>query len=367
MGLQFSSVAYNVFALSVLSFVAQLETPPGHTLDVEKTILTKAAPGPHRWCSADDLWHLQDSFGLAFRFRNLSLMATSAQIRVTMWEASASGGLNVDKHAARLDQALIDTDLLGRRVRLASWFNGAHIFVLRRSLAFLRALQWNEQRLLRELTNDAPRPWTPQIVQRAKNDTQRLVYKLLSAPKAGWPQERLRHKIQRWQLPGTARAVTDRVLKRLRALQALVPPRVHAALFSTLWNRWVTARRFQRRSSAECRCLLGCPPAAEDSIEHYLRCPVVLDFGRRRLAMYMNSQESFALLLLATGPPGTIPLDSWLKRCALLIYAIYRTTNAARHSRPFGVEEARRALAEALYEGARGHRNATAVADGCFS
>jgi hypothetical protein len=29
---------------------------------------------------------------------------------------------------------------LGRRVRLASWFNGAHVFVLRRSLAPLRAL-----------------------------------------------------------------------------------------------------------------------------------------------------------------------------------------------------------------------------------
>ena len=192
------------------------------------------------------------------------------------------------------------------------------------------------------------------------------MYELLAAPKAGWPQERLRHKLQRWRLPGTPRAVTDRVLKRLRALEALVPPRVHAAVLSTLWNRWVTARRYQRRSSVECRCLLGCPPQAEDSIEHYLRCPAVLDVGRRRLAMNMNSQESLPYLLLATGPPALFSLDSWLTRCALLVYAVYRTTNAARHSCPFVGEEARRALVEALYEGARGHGKATVVADGCF-
>ena len=50
-------------------------------------------------------------------------------------------------------------------------------------------------------------------------------------------------------------------------------------------------------------------------------------------------------------------------RFALLVYAVYRTTNAARHSCPFVGEEARRALVEALYEGARGHGKATVVAD----
>ena len=120
MGLQFSAVAYNVFVLSVLSCVAKLESPPAGALDVEKTVLTKAAPGPHRWCTATDLWHLQDAFGLTFKFRGLSVMATSAQVRVAIWEALASGGLKVQHLATTLDQALVNTDLLGRRVRLAS-------------------------------------------------------------------------------------------------------------------------------------------------------------------------------------------------------------------------------------------------------
>ena len=51
-------------------------------------------------------------------------------------------------------------------------------------------------------------------------------------------------------------------------LQALIPPRVSSFVFSLLWNRWTTARRFQNRQSISNRCILLCcevprTPAAE--------------------------------------------------------------------------------------------------------
>ena len=202
--------------------------------------------------------------------------------------------------------------------------------------------------------NGAPRPWTKAVALKAKAGTQRLVYaKMLPCP-AGWGTERLRHKLERWHLPGLPGPVAEKVLR-------LVPPRVHTAVFSTLWNRWCTGRRFQLRGS--CSCLLGCRSQAEDSIEHYLRCPIVLDVARARLGLHMTSTDSWAKLLLAT-PAGAGTSDvTWLTRCALLLYTVYRATNAARHSNTFAPEEARRALIQAIYEGARGHRNASVCAD----
>lgn len=64
-------------------------------------------------------------------------------------------------------------------------------------------------------------------------------------------------------------------------------PRLIGAMHSTLWSRWTTERRNQRRHANTCRCRLGCPrgPGAQDSIEHYACCPVVRDFGRRKLKL----------------------------------------------------------------------------------
>lgn len=73
----------------------------------------------------------------------------------------------------------------------------------------------------------------------------------------------------------------QRALRNIRALERLSTPRVRAAVFSTIWNRWVTARRFQKRDSAATRCVLHCGPGAEDSIEHYAYCPFTKQLAGR--------------------------------------------------------------------------------------
>ena len=101
----------------------------------------------------------------------------------------------------------------------------------------------------------------------------------------------------------------------------------------------------------------------QDSIEHYLRCPIVLDTARRRLNLHYSGPQSWLCCLLAS--EGT-ERESVLARIAILVYATYRTTNAARHSSPLAVEESRHALSQSIYEGARGHSRATRFVDSAF-
>ena len=192
-------------------------------------------------------------------------------------------------------------------------------------------------------------PWTRAVHEAAKSSTQRFLYARLTRPSSLWAEERIRYKLQRWRLPGIPRLVACRVLRRLRALARLVPPRVHVAVFGTIWNRWCTARRFQIVSQARHSCLLGCA-SGEDSIEHYLRCPLVLEVARCRLNLHCSGSESWLLCLLASEDLA-IQRDSVLARIALLVYAAYRTTNAVRHCGTLSREEAKRAMYQAIYEG----------------
>jgi hypothetical protein len=54
-GLQYSVIAYNAFAISTLSYVAQLEAPPSWAYQHEVDMLRESASGPKDWASASDL------------------------------------------------------------------------------------------------------------------------------------------------------------------------------------------------------------------------------------------------------------------------------------------------------------------------
>ena len=92
---------------------------------------------------------------------------------------------------------------------------------------------------------------------------------------------------------------------------------------------------------------LRLPTASRGFYEHYLRCSIVLNMVVRRLGMHMSSKDSFVVLLLAARPPVGITLEVWLTRCALLVYAVYRITSAARRTATLTPEESR-ALNEAV-------------------
>ena len=165
----------------------------------------------------------------------------------------------------------------------------------------------------------------------------------------------MRQRIVRWNLCGPELRMGRRAVNRLAQLRRLVPPRVSAAVLSTLWNRWCTARRFQRQGV----CVLGCK-CAEDSIEHYASCPMIRCFGWTFLRLHWLPQEGLLHLLVLH---GALSDDSSLCRAAILTYAAWRTTETLRRAAVPQHNDARRMLEQYAREAVRGHPSAAAMLD----
>ena len=139
-----------------------------------------------------------------------------------------------------------------------------------------------------------------------------------------------------------------------------VPPRVIAAVFSTIWNRWTTHRRFQRRNLTSSQCLLGCGGQAEDSIEHYVNCTIVRAVAARFLNL--KSHQVNLHTFVFCNPAVTTPQD--MTAAALLIYASYTAFNYQRCHVALRESDVYDAMVQWVREGARGHSNATKVLQG---
>ena len=173
-------------------------------------------------------------------------------------------------------------------------------------------------------------------------------------------EDHLRSRLSRWHLQGVPRIQASRALRGFADLRELVPPRVVAAVFSTIWNRWPTARRSQRRAARECRCQLGCPGRAEDSIEHYSHCAVLHGFASRRLNFHVTG-GFLPVWCLVHGSDPTMRT-----KAALMAYVGYRATNTARHMGGTTPNHATEMLGQLLYDAVRDHREAAAVVNNSF-
>ena len=157
-------------------------------------------------------------------------------------------------------------------------------------------------------------------------------------------EDRIRHKRGRW-----------------------ITPRVSAAVLSTIYNRWTTARRFQQRTQACNQCVLGCPIGAEDSIEHYCRCHVVRSFGLMFLNFSFSHDDALEEFVLAgVGTRWTENKDD-LAKLAILVYAVYRTTNTARTQGRVSPTFAKQMLGQFAKEAVRGHPRSSKVWDGAWT
>ena len=144
-------------------------------------------------------------------------------------------------------------------------------------------------------------------------------------------------------------------LHNLMQLRALVTPRVQSACFSTAWNRWTTAARFQQRET----CLLCRRIGSEDRIEHYSRCERVQDFGRRFLRL--AGPHSYGIHTFTLTNPKIITTEQ-LTTSAILIYAVYNLTNRLRHDiRDLPEEEIYNALSQLAREAVHGHKRSSST------
>ena len=80
--MQYAALAYNVFAISTLLYVGQLEIVPRFVLDMERKLVLAMFPGPGAWITPEDAWFLRENFGLAKSAQSLASSARAAKLRV---------------------------------------------------------------------------------------------------------------------------------------------------------------------------------------------------------------------------------------------------------------------------------------------
>ena len=398
--MHFHTIAYNTFAVSTLGYIGQLEAIPEETLALEEAALRRTHKGPGEWATPDDLWRLKEHFGQSSSCHSIRLLAQASQLRVRVRDPACTSAC-YKRDVRDLREALDRPRHLHNRFRWTDWYSRAFALTLEDNL------QWFTRHIctLDDIKNDPAEPddedghddkdvaaesgnhgsdadqETPTHPRgRTKTpcpgkDFQRRAYLRLLAHDAPHPTFRVRHKLSRWGLqdasvhpppPGTScRRNTPgwqarRALANLQLLPSLVPPRVCGAVFSTLWNRWCTHRRYQQRHAPHNRCVLGCGGAAEDSIEHYCRCPVTKHALERRLNLRQSEYANLHSFLLCNGNIRTL---EELTSIALLIYAVYNATNHYRRN-AFGQDtDVHDAIAQWIREGAKRHGRATRTLD----
>ena len=344
--------------------------PPDWVTSEVKDSLRIVASGPGNWCSHEDLYQLQAAFGLRCSFRSLDLCSKAAQVRVLCTDRIGLSLQSSIEDLQSVRSAILSSDFMQNTCRCHAWHSKAFIVQLFTSLDELEttvggigAIKATHAVGCKEQTNQQEQ-WRKQC--------QAAAYKAFLARDVQVPEHRLREKLGRWELsnrakhvnvPGTMRQNNPGWHARrcgwlLRRLAYVTPPRVQAAVFSTIWNRWTTERRFQRSGP----CLL-CGACGGDSIEHYCRCCVTQSACRGILNCSPDIFATLHTFVLAT---PLLVNRSCLVVAGLLVYATYTTVNAIRHGskKPVGVNTAIQAVSQAVREGAKGHCLATTVLRG---
>lgn len=324
LGLWYTICFYRMFAVSVLSFVAQCAPPPEDLLDLEEAVLRQLVRGPGKtWVSKKILWNMDTLFHLPMSFPSFELLALAAKFRVVICEVPDHTELNaLLLHYA--EQSHADVPLIWHR-----WYHDPIPGVLTRAMHHMSAMGLNIEslkNLVLDKSHNGDRP----------KHAQRLCSKALRELPCNkvYLEVEVRPKLTRWfaqnRISGPEGILARRFSANLSKLNGQVPPSVLASMFRTMWNGWCTARRFQQRSQNGCRLSASC--SGEDSIEHYSCCAVTWTFAARRLRLTRMVPELQAFLLLDSARHSVARLT----RMSLLVYAVYNVVNRMRASNQRG-------------------------------
>ncbi len=176
------------------------------------------------------------------------------------------------------------------------------------------------------------------------------------------PTERMRHKLDRFNLSGLPGLTASRCVRALYILKSLVAPRVSAAVLRTMWNGWTTSHRFQGSGS----CVLRCSPWAKDKLEHYAVCPCLVKCAKKSLNLHPIGGGIQMGQFIALGlNEGTVSDETLVKR-ALGVYAAYRTVNHFSHESGCNASEVTDFFKQFIREAVRGHASSSSVLDNCY-
>lgn len=224
---------------------------------------------------------------------------------------------------------------------MENWYDGHIATVLEQNSDTLRTKYDITVEKVRRNIAGMARPWDAKTVEKQGKLFQKHVTKIITVADRPEPVQRIRENISRWcegqpeykgergwgiSTPlGTAAHTCHR---NLNELKSFLPPRVCASVFRTIANGWCTHRRFQQRFCSTNKCMFGCPGQAEDSIEHYCRCPVTLEVLRTQLNASVSPQRALSFWLMDCSRSEDMAICS-----ALSCYAAYSTFNYYRCSK----------------------------------
>ena len=364
-GLMFTTLAYNTFAFSTLGFIAQLAIPPPSIFLQEVAALRSVLPGPGHWIEPRDAFALKESFGQLHSFKSLQGMAVAAKLRVKFTHDQLGNGpeasrpaLSIRTMAYNLRQLCVDN--IRRAQKWNSWYQSAFAKVLDdNERGFSQQCNLSVEDIRASIAG--PRPWNTRAEEKQRKCLQKTAYKYYMESIRENGCNRLREKLTRWTeckgnaigsgIPGNIGEVAPRIHRNLMTLHKFLPPRMCAAVLRLLFNGWSTHRRFQNRGLDTNRCMLGCPGEAEDSIEHYCRCPAVKHIQMTKLRVDVSSE--LALSFWSLNMCGD---EDSLTAAAMSIYATYMATNHYRHSRrASSTERAQDAMKQYLIQGCFGY------------
>ncbi len=359
LGLYYSTQAYCTYVLPVLSFLAQFRRPNDAVWEAERKALSLMVPGPYLWCRQEDYYHLGKKLGQAASFPRLEHYCLAARTRLYCFENHCHGGLRIDAKHDAIQHSIRNIENTSRLSRWFNWFQEGsitHIHDCREELNS-RGLVVED---LKEIAAGRPNKDQPPSVRARKMRKcfQRTIRGELDRKVFFHPAERMRHKLDRWNLPGVPARTATRCARALQDLKDWVPPRICSAVLRTQWNGWCTRRRFQQIG----RCCLGCTSLLqEDSIEHYAVCPISVAFAKNYLRIRPSRFHLGQLVALGT-TDDHLPRDEIVVR-AIWAYALYRTHNLLRNAPLARGEGALDVLKQFAKEGVLGHAGAAACLD----
>ena len=349
LGLLHTINAFQVFIMSVMLFVAQLDPLPEAYPDLEKSACVALFPGPNDWISTSFLTCLKIT-GFPRELPDMQAISMAARARVATHEDARYGGLEVQKRAQLLRRNLQSAEETPRLAYFADWINGNFLFSLESAM---KALEHKE----RVLRLDVSLLLHEGLPEQARVGWQARATKILRENKEPDARVHIRRRLDRWQIATLPGHRVERWLRTLHNTSHLLPPRVVASQFRVAFNGWMTSRRFQRSGC----CILGCASGA-DSIEHYAFCSMYHRLCKRWLGLERPSAEECLSTFIGLTTPGNNYSTAALR--AISVFSLYRTHNALRHG-PIQ-QYAEHLFRGFLREAVRGHPKAMSLLTAAF-
>ena len=256
-GLFWNTLYYNTFVVPTLEFVAQLEEITPAVLDSQICALRKLAAGPGTWISLGDLEHL-GCYGIGNGFRLIEHTAKAAKLRLM-----SALGFSYIRHCK---EQILAAQAESFRRPFGTWHARGYAKILNDNVNSLHAVGIRRERII--CSQEASTTESFQKVARDLIVKDSMNYSL---------DERVRKNALRWHFADPLNHATRRLVRNIKVLQHRATPAVRASYLRALWNGVPTTRRMRTmRAFRTTNCVFNCTPRAEDSLEHYCRCPVLI-------------------------------------------------------------------------------------------